>query len=61
MEHITTKIGIDIMKDVDIHVDEDELHMGKGYVGYSMSVNAAEAYEEGRMPLSKWKKGMLFR
>lgn len=47
------------MKDVDIHIDEDNFHTGKGYVGISMSVNAANAYEEGHMPLSKWKKGML--
>lgn len=34
-------------------------HMGKGYLGNIMSNNAVEAYEEGRMPLSKWTKGML--
>lgn len=34
---------------------------GKGYSGISMSVNAVEAYEEGRMPFSKWKKEMLIK
>ncbi len=29
---------------------------GKGYIGKSMSVNAAEAYDEGQKPLSKWSK-----
>lgn len=38
---------------------EDDLHMGKGYLGNSMSNNAVEAYEEGRMPLGKWKKSMI--
>ena len=28
----------------------------RGYVGYSMSVRAQEAYERGLMPLSKWTK-----
>ena len=27
-----------------------------GYIGYSMSVRAAEAYENGSAPLSKWTK-----
>lgn len=27
-----------------------------GYFGYSMSNNACVAYDEGKMPLSKWKK-----
>ncbi len=27
-----------------------------GYDGYSMSVRAVEAYENGEMPLSKWRK-----
>ena len=30
-----------------------------GYNGYSMSNNAVEAYEEGRMPLSKWTKSAI--
>ncbi len=47
------------INDSDINIGEDDLHIGKGYSGISMSNNAAEAYEEGRMPLSKWKKGML--
>lgn len=29
---------------------------GRGYVGNSMSVNAAMAYTKGEMPLSKWNK-----
>ena len=33
-------------------------HMGKGYLGNIMSNNAVEAYDEGRMPLSKWKKSI---
>ena len=49
----------EILEEMGIHIDEDELHVGKGYLGSSMSANAAEAYKEGRMPLSKWKKGML--
>ena len=31
-------------------------HQGNGYIGQSMSVNAKEAYDEGRMPLSSWGK-----
>ena len=32
----------------------------KGYDGYSMSIRAREAYEDGEMPKSKWtKKAML--
>ena len=38
---------------------EGGVHKGNGYSGISMSNNAVEAYEEGRMPLSKWTKGML--
>lgn len=34
-------------------------HMGKGYLGNIMSNNAVEAYDEGRMPLSKWKKSII--
>ena len=29
---------------------------GRGYVGKSMSTNAAIAYEQGERPLSKWTK-----
>lgn len=29
---------------------------GNGYIGYSMSVNAAEAYDNGQRPISKWNK-----
>ena len=29
---------------------------GRGYIGKSMSVNAAEAYKGGEMPMSKWTK-----
>lgn len=28
----------------------------RGYIGYSMSVRAAEAYQSGEKPLSKWTK-----
>lgn len=31
----------------------------KGYVGQKMSVRAAEAYEGGEKPLSKWSKGEI--
>lgn len=31
----------------------------RGYVGYSMSVRAEEAYDNGEMPLSKWTKGTI--
>ena len=31
-------------------------HQGNGYIGHSMSVNAKEAYDDGRMPLSAWGK-----
>lgn len=34
-------------------------NMNNGYVGYSMSVRAQEAYENGEMPMSKWSKGVL--
>ena len=27
-----------------------------GYCGYSMSNNAVAAYDEGKKPISKWKK-----
>lgn len=30
-----------------------------GYVGYSMSVRAANAYDDGEMPLSKWNKSRI--
>ena len=30
-----------------------------GYVGQSMSVRAAEAYQNGEMPLSKWNKAAI--
>lgn len=33
--------------------------MNNGYVGWSMSVRAQEAYDEGEMPISKWTKGVL--
>lgn len=34
--------------------------VNSGYVGYSMSLRAMEAYEDGEMPKSKWsKKAML--
>ena len=29
---------------------------GKGYDGYSMSINALESYEAGEKPWSKWSK-----
>lgn len=32
------------------------INMNSGYSGYSMSNNAANAYENGEMPLSKWTK-----
>lgn len=32
---------------------------GRGYIGKSMSVNAAEAYKGGEMPLSKWTKDAI--
>lgn len=31
----------------------------RGYVGYSMSVRAAQAYDNGEMPLSKWTKKLI--
>ena len=34
----------------------DEEYKGKGYCGISMSNNAVDAYSEGKMPLSKWRK-----
>ena len=33
--------------------------MNKGYSGYSMSVRALEAYEDGEAPKSKWTKDMM--
>lgn len=33
--------------------------MGSGYVGYSMSERAAEAYADGDAPLSKWNRARL--
>lgn len=33
--------------------------MNSGYCGYSMSVNAAKAYDAGEMPLSKWTKAAI--
>ena len=35
---------------------EDDYKKGRGYVGRSMSVNAADAYEEGRKPISRVTK-----
>lgn len=36
------------------------MNVNSGYVGYSMSRRAAEAYEDGEMPKSKWtKKAMV--
>lgn len=35
---------------------DDSGHRGRGYVGYSMSVNMAEAQSEGRLPASKAAK-----
>lgn len=34
-------------------------NMNDGYVGWSMSKRAQEAYDEGEMPLSKWNKSVL--
>lgn len=33
----------------------------KGYLGSSMSVRAAEAYEQGEMPISRWTKAKCAR
>ena len=33
--------------------------MNSGYVGYSMSIRAAEAYKNGEKPISKWKKSVM--
>lgn len=33
--------------------------MNSGYIGYSMSVRAKEAYENGEKPLSKWTKAAI--
>ena len=36
------------------------IDVNSGYIGYSMSRRAAEAYEDGEMPKSKWtKKAMV--
>ena len=32
-----------------------------GYVGYSMSENAVEAYDNGEMPMSSWRKKDIFQ
>ena len=34
---------------------------GNGYVGWSMSVNAANAYSNGEKPLSKWRKSEILK
>lgn len=34
---------------------------GQGYDGYSMSVNARNAYEAGEMPFSKWTKSEIIK
>lgn len=34
-------------------------NMNSGYSGYSMSVRAAEAYDSGEKPMSKWSKGEI--
>ena len=33
----------------------------KGYLGSSMSVRAAEAYEQGEMPISRWTKAAIIQ
>lgn len=33
----------------------------KGYLGSSMSVRAAEAYEQGEMPISRWTKTAIIQ
>ena len=36
------------------------MDVNSGYIGHSMSRRAAEAYEDGEMPKSKWtKKAMV--
>lgn len=36
------------------------MDVNSGYIGHSMSRRAAEAYEDGEMPNSKWtKKAMV--
>ena len=35
--------------------------MMAGYKGYSMSNNAVDAYENGEMPLSKWRKADIIK
>lgn len=45
-----------------LYSERDEFsdtHRGNGYDGYSMSVNAREAYERGEMPKSKWNKSAI--
>lgn len=34
-------------------------NMNNGYVGWSMSRRAQQAYDDGEMPLSKWSKSVL--
>lgn len=35
------------------------MNYNSGYIGYSMSVRASEAYDNGEMPLSKWTKSAI--
>lgn len=35
------------------------MNANSGYIGYSMSRRAAEAYEDGQKPLSKWTKSAI--
>lgn len=35
------------------------MNMNSGYVGWSMSQRAYQAYEDGEMPLSKWNKKLI--
>ena len=42
--------------DFDLEDDDSKKYEGQGYIGYSMSVNAYEAYENGEKPISKWSK-----
>ena len=34
-------------------------NMNSGYVGFSMSINAREAYQNNEMPISKWTKAVM--
>lgn len=43
-------------KDSELKFSDRDGSWGNGYDGYSMSNNARRAYEEGEMPISKWKK-----